>query len=108
MQSGLLRKRITLQQRSSEQDSYGQPLTTWSDVATVWASVEPLSGRELMAAEAVQSEVTHQVVMRYRPGVTAKLRVAYGSKIFDIQNVLDENERHRMLTLLCTEGLTDG
>jgi len=108
MQSGQLRKRLTIQQRSTAQDSYGQPLTAWADVATVWGAVEPLNGRELLAAEAVQSEITHQVVMRYRPGITAKMRVLYGSRVFDIQNVLDENERHRMLTLLCLEGLTDG
>lgn len=108
MQSGQLRKRLTIQQRSAAQDSYGQPLTTWTDVATVWGAVEPLSGRELMAAEAVQAEVTHQVVIRYRPGISAKMRIAYGARLFDIQNVLDENERHRILTLLCLEGMSDG
>lgn len=108
MEAGKLRHRITIQQRSSTQDSYGQPLVAWTDVATVWCAIDPLSGRELLAAEAVQSEITHKVVMRYRSGINAKMRVLYGSRIFDIQNVLDENERHRTLTLLCLEGLTDG
>lgn len=108
MNPGKLRHRITFQERTTTQDSYGQPLLTWTDVATVWGAVEPLNGRELMAAEAVQSEITHQVVIRYRPGITAKMRVLYGTRVFDIQNVLDENERHRMLTLLCLEGLSDG
>ena len=108
MQAGQLRKRLTIQKRSTVQDSYGQPSTSWSDVVTVWGAVEPLSGRELMAAEAVQSEITHQVIIRYIAGITSKMRVLYGTRIFDIQNVLDENERHRMLTLLCLEGLSDG
>lgn len=108
MQVGPLRKRVTIQKRSQVQDAYGQPLTAWEDVATVWAAIEPISGRELLAAAAVQSEVTHQVILRYRPGVVSKMRIVYGSRIFDIQNVLDENERHRELTLLCVEGLNDG
>lgn len=108
MRSGELRKRVTVQQRSTTQDAYGQPLTTWSDVCTVWAAIEPMSGRELLAAAAVRSESTHTVLMRYRPGIVPAMRINYGGRIFNIASVLDENERHRQLTLICSEGLNDG
>ncbi|QWE17311.1 phage head closure protein [Polynucleobacter sp. AP-Nino-20-G2] len=108
MQAALLRKRLIIQSRSQVQDDYGQPLTAWVDVETVWGAVEPVSGRESISADAMQSSVTYQVVMRYRPGITAKMRIKYDNRFFDIQDVIDENERHRMLTLLCVEGLSDG
>jgi SPP1 family predicted phage head-tail adaptor len=108
MQAGQLRKRVTVQQRSTTQDTHGQPLTEWTEYMTVWAAVQPLSGRKLIEAEALHSETTHEVLMRYHAGITAKMRVMYGEKIFNVQNVIDEDERHRHLTLLCSEGLNDG
>ena len=108
MQAGLLRKRLTLQQRSKSQDSYGQPLLTWSDVATVWGEIVPLSGSESVSADSLQASTSHQITIRYRSGVNTALRIKYGVRLFDIQNVLNQDERNKTLTLLCIEGLSDG
>lgn len=108
MQAGKLRKRIEIQRRASTQDGYGQPLMTWETIASTQAEIEPMNGRELVAAMAVQSEATHTVTIRYRPGITAALRIKYAGRLFNIHSVIDESERHRMLTLLCSEGMNDG
>lgn len=108
LMAGKLRHRITIQQRTTDQDDYGQQLDRWDDVARAWADVEPLNGRELLAAAAVQAETTHTVTMRYRSGITPQLRINYNGRLFNILNVLDDNERHRTLTLLCSEGLNNG
>lgn len=108
MQAGKLRRRIEIQRRTATQDDYGQPLTTWTTEITTQAEFEPLNGRELVAAQAVQSEVTHTVTIRYRAGITPAMRIKYDGRLFNIHAVLDEAERHRMLTLLCSEGLNDG
>lgn len=110
---GTLRHRVKLQQRSTAQDASGGQVTTWSDVATVWADIQPLSGRELLAAQAVNSEVSHQIVIRWQPAFAtpksvAALRILYGSRIFNIAAALNEDERNRTLTLQATEGLNDG
>jgi SPP1 family predicted phage head-tail adaptor len=70
--------------------------------------VAPMSGRELLAAEAVQSSLTHSVSIRYFAGLKPSMRIKYGDRLFDIQSVIDEDERHRTMTLLCVEGLSDG
>ena len=49
-----------------------------------------------------------QVVIRYRPGIVAPMRLLYEGAIFNILSVLDDFTRHRKLTLLCSEGLTRG
>lgn len=103
--AGKMRHRITIQQRSgSTQNSFGSPQTTWVTFATVWAEVGPLSGRELIAAQSVQSEISQQVTLRYRAGITTAMRVLFGPRVFNINSVLDENEAHEKITLLCTEG----
>lgn len=105
---GALDRRITLQQRSSSKDSSGQQSQTWSDAFTCWAAIDPLSGRELQAAQAIVAETTHEVLIRYRSTVRPDMRVVYQTKVFDVLNVLDEGMQHRMLRMLCSEGLNQG
>jgi SPP1 family predicted phage head-tail adaptor len=115
--AGALNRRITLQSHSITQDTYGEPLNTWTNVATVWAAVEPLSGRELLAAQAVQSSVTHQITIRYQvqfadPKVMAAMRATMTkdgvTRIFNISDSRDLEEHRNMLVLGATEGLNDG
>jgi SPP1 family predicted phage head-tail adaptor len=113
MRSGDLRHRISIQKRTTAQDTYGAQQATWTDVLQVWAHVQPLSGRELIAAQAVQSETTHSIVIRYnsllwKPSQAAAMRVLYAGRVFNITASINEDERNRMLTLAATEGLNNG
>ena len=90
-QAARLRHRVTLQEAASAADQYGQPVETWAAVATLWASVEPLRGREFYQAQQVN-------------GVSEKQRILYGSRILEIASPpIDREERHIDLELLCVE-----
>lgn len=104
MRIGKMRHRVALQSRAATQAGTGQPTGAWSTVATVWASIEPLQGRELVAAMAAQSELTHRVTLRYRSGITTKMRVSYGGRFFNIHAVRNSEERNQVMFLDCTEG----
>ncbi|MFT9848514.1 phage head closure protein [Aneurinibacillus sp. REN35] len=108
MNPGKLNKRITLQRFEKTKDSEGIVTEAWNDVATVWASAEPLRGREYFAAAAVNQENIVRFRIRYRPGVTSEMRVVYGGRLFDIKSVIDVNERHRELQLMAEEVYGDG
>jgi SPP1 family predicted phage head-tail adaptor len=105
---GELRHRVVIQQKTVSKDAEGIALDSWSDVATVWAAVESLRGREYFSASAFTTEVTHRVRTRYRPGITPAMRVLYGLRIFDIQEVIDVNESHAEIQLMCREFGLDG
>ena len=118
MQAGLLRKRVTLQQRSgSVESTYGQQLLTWSDIATLWAEIEAVSGQQLARSQSIYNQTTHHIFVRYQ-GLLANVRqvgsyrIVYTSgavtRYFDLGASLNEGERNRMVTLLCSEGLNDG
>lgn len=108
MRAGDLRRRVLIQSRQATVDGFGQRSTTWTDVATVFAEIQPLSGRELQLAQAINAEVNHKVTIRYRPGISAAMRVVYQGRRFNIQAVIDVDMRHRTLELSCSEGLNDG
>jgi len=61
---GDMRHRITFQQPQKTADGYKGHTVQWQDVVTVWASVEPLSGREYFYSHQIKAEVTHRVRIR--------------------------------------------
>ena len=103
MRSGRLRHRVTIQQPVVAVNGYGERITTWSTVATVWGAVEPLRGREFFDAEQVQAEVSHRVVLRYRSGLATTMRLLHLTRVLHIQAIIDVDERHRELQLMCRE-----
>ncbi len=109
MQAGKLRHRVTIKKHGgvppalSYPDSHGQKHVNWTNHATVWASVEPLSGRELLRAQEVESAVTHRVRMRYTSGVTPDMRIALSTRRFNILSIRNRDERNVELELMCVE-----
>jgi SPP1 family predicted phage head-tail adaptor len=102
---GKLRHRITIEQVDETQDAGGEMLGNWSVYAIVQASIQPISGREYFAAQSTQADVTHRINLRHLTGVTPKMRVKYGSRIFDILSVINVDERNRELQLMCRESV---
>lgn len=106
--AGTLSRRITLQSPTESRDSAGAVLTSWTDEATVSAALLPLTGREMVAAQAQNSEVTGKIRIRYRSGMTTGWRAKYGSRIYDILAIVDGSERHEFLELMVREGPNEG
>jgi len=103
MQAGKLNKRVQLQEPAETQNSTGEEIQSYSTYTTVWASIEPLQGRELEHAQQISAEVSHRVKIRYNANVAAKDRVIYGSRTLEIEAVLNPEERNEELILMCKE-----
>ena len=111
MQAGKLRHRITFQALGQTQDPVtGEMVDGWS---TVWdkvpASVEPLSAREFIAAQATQSEITTRIVIRRRDGVLPTMRILHRGTVYNIEGILpDAVSGLKYLTIPCSGGVSDG
>lgn len=106
MQAGKLRKRIAIvSNKNNQETTYGQNKPDPVTVATVWGSIEPLSGRELMRAQEIVASVTHRVRIRYRSGIEPSMHVVCHDRTLGIEAVLNLEERNRELELLCVEGV---
>lgn len=104
MEAGKLRHRLEIQEATEQQDSVGEPIKTWSKLRTVWGSVQPLSGREYLLSQQVTPEQTHRIMLRYTPELTVRHRIVFDSRHFDINSIIDVDERHIELELLCSEA----
>ena len=108
MQSGKLNKRLVISQLvtgSPAVNSVGEPNTSWGEIDTVWAAIEPVSGREFWAQQQVQSEVTVKIRIRYRSDVSVGMKGECAGRTYLIQNIIDPLEAHRELLLMCSEGV---
>lgn len=118
MQAGLLRKRATLQQRVTTVDgTFGQQNLGWTDIQTLYCSIEAVSGSQIARSQSIYNMTSHHITVRWQPlfqdiKTVGSYRMVYTSagvtRYFDIGASLNEAERNRMVTLLCSEGLNDG
>ena len=110
--AGQLNHRVRIQRPATVMDAVGAPTQTWVDVATVWADIQPLSGREARIADRIASEVSHQITVRYQPifadpRSVAQLRVLFKGRVFSLHGALNEEEADVAVTLLASEGVRD-
>ena len=102
MQAGRLNRRCTLQAPGTTQDELGQPIPGWTDVATVWASIVDVSGREYVAAGGLQNSAQTKITIRYRAGIVPSMRVVHGSDAYNVEAVLGQDRRS--LLLMCSRS----
>ena len=100
--TGKRRHRVTIQSKTASQNDYGEPVYTWSDVATVWASVNDLTAQELIQGPAELQRVRTIITMRDRSDVTPETRIVWGSHTYDVESVVHQGSRVYM-DVLCTE-----
>ena len=103
MKAGTLRHVVEIQERTTKQDSHGNPRDQWIPVATVRAEVKPINGSEKLVGNKVAAEVTHEIRMRYRE-FSPSQRLSHKGRVLDINNVLNIDERNREILCMCKEA----
>lgn len=104
MSAGELNKLLTIQQSTEVTNTYGEITSTWSTLVQLWGSISPAASGEKFDGKSIDTVATHRIKTRYYEGITAKMRVVWNSRTFDINSVVIENERNRYLNLVCTEN----
>lgn len=103
MRIGWLRHRVILQEKSTARNDYGEPIKTWSTLATVWGSVEPLRGAEYREGRIQAQAVTHRIRIRHYSGLSPENRVQHSDRTFEIESVINPLEQDKMMELMCRE-----
>lgn len=100
---GKLKERVTIKSPTETRSRSGETTLNWdTTVATVWASVEGLSSRDIMQAQQANVIATHRIRMRHRSDVTHEHRIVWRGVTMEIASVTQRQERE-MLELLARE-----
>ncbi|HAU8266116.1 TPA: phage head closure protein [Kluyvera intermedia] len=109
MQAGRNRHRVIIQNKVTTRSPSGQIKEDWQNGKEVWAEVNGVSGRELVASAAEKAEITIRVWMRYRQDVSAasRLKIITGpfkGKTLEIVGPPIPDAKATRLEILCKQG----
>lgn len=116
MRTGQLNKRIKIQRRIETQNDTMEVEISYAPWEEVWASIEPLSGREYFAAQQISSDISTKIRIRVLDGVTKKMRVLFERRAgsptevdyYEIDDVISIMENNRDIYLMCRKVDTEG
>lgn len=107
MRSGRINKIISIQAPASEIDARtGQKVPTWSELAVIWAGIEPLRGNDLYAAQQHNSEITTKIVIRWTQALEDSINHTF-TVVFRrtryqlLSDPINPNSSNRELHLMC-------
>lgn len=112
IRAGQLRERVTIQKPVRVADGGGGASETWTGIdgnPNVRALIGPVREREEFEARRLESQVTHEVVIRYRSDITNRHRLLWrarhGDVPMNIRAVTNPDQRGIWTRLLCEEGV---
>lgn len=103
MQIGKLSKRIKIQKFGQSKNEYGEFEELWEDFKEVWAEIKPVSGNQFFAAKQINSEISHNVYIRYRTDLKPSMRIKFKERVFEILYLMNVNEGNRLMQIYCKE-----
>ena len=94
---GAFRHEVAMEAASIVSDGGGGHSEIWSEVATFFALIEPVTARSRFGGDQTLETLSHRVTIRYRADVTSGLRLKHGRRILKILTVHDPDETARYL-----------
>lgn len=84
--AGELIHRVQIQKIERTRNEHGHFAEAWVDHVKLWSRVTALSARDLISAQAVQSETVARLKIRYRDDIDSTMRVIYKNRIYAINS----------------------
>ena len=104
MQSGRLKKKITIQRSLLTPNAYGERVASWIDYKTdISCAVNPVTAREYFMGSERVADITTRFNIRYIAGITESMRISYADKFYDIISVINIGEANRELEILARQ-----
>lgn len=88
---GKLRHLVRIERPVNANDPQGRLKPTWEKVADTLAAIEPLSARELIAADQAQSRIDTRITIRHRTDISPEMRIVHGEVIYRVMGLVPDN-----------------
>jgi SPP1 family predicted phage head-tail adaptor len=98
-----LDKRIVIETLTLTANDSGGQSEAWTTHTTVWASLKPKLVKEINFAQRIEPRIDHEIIIRYLSTLTAKMRINFGSRYFEIKAIVNVEENNQWMQILATE-----
>ncbi len=99
-----LRDPIVVQQLTGGVDTAGQPVNTWTDLATIWADIRYNNGTQAIKANEEASITQASMRVRARTDITTDMRILANGKLFDIKAILPVKNTRQYMDLVVVQN----
>lgn len=93
MRIGKLDRRVTIQSLTETQDSAGQPIKAYADLATIWAERRDVRGNERFASNQALAMRAAIFRIRWRTGMTEKMRLIDDGTTYDVTGIAGDRRK---------------
>lgn len=100
---GALRTEMSLQQAALTGDGLGGHVESWTEIATLFARIEPVAAGARFGAGQTVETTTHRITIRYRSGIASGMRLVRNGRVFAIVSAHDPDETGRYLVCRARE-----
>lgn len=107
--AGKMDRRITIQRATITRDEYNEEVPGWADLATVWASYEPIKDGERFRGGERAADLSARFQIRYSATsatITAEDRLIFEGRTYEIEHVKEIGRREGLE--LTSVGRADG
>lgn len=104
LNAGRLRKKVDIYGYREIDSELGGKKVVLAKKATVWAELRPVRGTEFLEYYRETNALQYKITIRYRPDLTEKDVLLYGSRQFEINSIININEDNVALEIYCTES----
>lgn len=97
MRRGRMRTKATIQQNTPTRSGSGEAVASWSTYKTAWGELVQVQGGETFRSRQAHAEADYIFVYDYQdaPAPTTAMRVAVGSRTFDVLAIDNVSQRNR-------------
>jgi len=104
MQAGKLRHRLVIEAPTITTDLDGGQVVTMRPVGTpVWGAITPVRMTEAVVAGQVAARGTHRITLRWGGVLPPSYQLREGTRVFEITESQNMDERDRQLNILAIE-----
>lgn len=111
MQAGRLKHRVYFDEPVTSQSTSGEEIVTWTESMHLFASVEPMRGRERLVAGQINADIDTRIRIRWSTDadrINAKWRARLGSVVYNIKSVAHIELAQREIEIMAASGLNSG
>lgn len=108
IQPGRMDQRIRIESQNNVSDGQGGFTKGWTTVATVWAAVEPVTGKEAVEAGRLEFALRYRITIRTRLDFDTAARLVWtsnGNKVLNIREIHDGGPRPQFLMIIAESGV---
>lgn len=100
--NGRLRNKIEIYRKQTITTEIGSDKEVYTLLKNVYAEIRPLRGKEYLESVQLEHKISYKITIRWTD-INETDYIKYQNKFFDIESVIDVENRHRDIELMCNE-----